>query len=125
MRQFQLPAAESSSEVPASDVSNEKDDGFGPGASRLDSHFYTASESAQRASRADEMKQDLAAKSATQRKFDLLNVTVEDKETDFGTQFVIVDLNVLNVFFATTKCEQCGMAAPFHKLVLWKRPRVP
>lgn len=114
-----MSAAASSSEVPAPDVSNEEDDGFGPGASRLDSHFYTASETAQRAARADEMKQDLTAKkSATQRKFDLLNVAVEDKETDFGTQFVIVDLNGLNVFFATAKCEQCGMAAPIHKPVL-------
>lgn len=118
MRQVQLPAAASSSEVPAPDVSNEKDDGFGPGASRFDSHFYTASETAQRAARADEMKEDLAAKSATQRKLDLLNVTVKDKQTNFGTQFVIVDLNVLNMFFATAKCEQCGMAAAIHKLVL-------
>ncbi|KAG0444400.1 hypothetical protein HPB47_013834 [Ixodes persulcatus] len=30
MRQVQLPAAASCSEVPALDVSNEKDDGFGP-----------------------------------------------------------------------------------------------
>ncbi|KAG0436067.1 hypothetical protein HPB47_018164 [Ixodes persulcatus] len=62
MRQVQLPAAASCSEVPALDVSNEKDDSFGPGASRFDSHFYTASETAQRAARADEMKEDLAAK---------------------------------------------------------------
>ncbi|MDD9361350.1 MAG: hypothetical protein PV344_00215 [Anaplasma sp.] len=54
----------------------------------------------------------MGGKSVTERKFDLLNVTRENEEVDSGTQFLIVDLKVLNTFFASTKCGQCGSAAP-------------
>ncbi|KAG0435122.1 hypothetical protein HPB47_018674 [Ixodes persulcatus] len=74
--------------------------------------FFLPDESAERAARVDKRKQELAAKSATERKFDLLNVTRENEEVDSGTQFIIVDLKVLNTFFASTKCGQCGSAAP-------------
>ncbi|KAG0423630.1 hypothetical protein HPB47_000600 [Ixodes persulcatus] len=105
-----LPAAASFSPAPGPDTG--VDSAVGGSTLRVDTHFFSPDESAERAARVDKRKQELAAKSATERKFDLLNVTRENEEVDSGTQFIIVDLKVLNTFFASTKCGQCGSAAP-------------
>ncbi|CAN8014554.1 unnamed protein product [Ixodes persulcatus] len=105
-----LPAAASFSPAPGPDTG--VDSTVGGSTLRVDTHFFSPDESAERAARVDKRKQELAAKSATERKFDLLNVTRENEQVDSGTQFIIVDLKVLNTFFASTKCGQCGSATP-------------
>lgn len=61
-------------------------------------HFYSPDENAECTAWEDKCKQDSAAKSATKRKFDRLNVTRENDVVDSGTQFIIVDQKVLNTF---------------------------
>lgn len=85
----------------------------GPSTSyRLDTRYYTAEEIAARAEHADEVKRGLETKSATQRKFDLLEVDLEHSEEDSGTDFVVVDMAMLKDLFAHVKCGKCGLAAP-------------
>ncbi|KAM7298992.1 hypothetical protein ISCGN_019559 [Ixodes scapularis] len=51
-----------------------------------------------------------ADQSATSRKFELLDVCIESDDTDRGTEYVIVDMKVLQELFASTACGKCGMA---------------
>ncbi|SCV66419.1 hypothetical protein ANAPC5_01397 [Anaplasma phagocytophilum] len=69
---------------------------------RIDTMYFTAEDEV------EETKRRLAAQSATQRKFNLLNVDLENTATERGTEFIIVDMAVLNEFFWRTKCGQCG-----------------
>ncbi|KAG0428102.1 hypothetical protein HPB47_024901 [Ixodes persulcatus] len=48
---------------------------------------------------------------APQRKFDLLEVNASCQTSDAGTQFVIVDMKVLNDLFAHARCGSCGAGA--------------
>lgn len=75
---------------------------------RLDTVFLTQEECNMREECAESTKRRLASKSATERKFELLNVSLEDKENDSGTRFIIVDMNVLQALFIETKCAQCN-----------------
>lgn len=85
----------------------------GPSTSfRLDTTYYTAEEIAARAEHANQIKRGLETKSATQRKFDLLEVDLEHSEEEAGTEFVVVDMAMLRDLFAHVKCGKCGLAAP-------------
>ncbi|CAN7991073.1 unnamed protein product [Ixodes hexagonus] len=66
---------------------------------RIDTVYYTAEEQSEALEGAEEKKRHLASQSASQRKFDLLNVNLESTEIESGTEFVIVDMQVLNAFF--------------------------
>ncbi|KAG0421078.1 hypothetical protein HPB47_003020 [Ixodes persulcatus] len=78
------------------------------GTTRVDSTYYSTAEQAQRAERSEQCKHVLSGKSATQRKFDLLEVNGSCLTSDAGTQFVIVDMKVLNDLFAHARCGSCG-----------------
>ncbi|CAN7983167.1 unnamed protein product [Ixodes pacificus] len=84
----------------------------GPSSSRdrIDTVFYTEEECVEREQRADDRKASLADQSATSRKFELLDVCMESDDTDHGTEYVIVDMKVLQELFASTACGKCGMA---------------
>ncbi|CAN8002053.1 unnamed protein product [Ixodes hexagonus] len=75
---------------------------------RIDTVYYTAEEQSEALEGAEEKKRHLASQSASQRKFDLLNVNLESTEIESGTEFVIVDMQVLNAFFSRTNCKECG-----------------
>lgn len=77
-------------------------------AERVDTAFYSATMQQQRVDKSQQCKQALSEKSATQRKFDLLGVNEGSQASDAGTDFVIVDMKVLNDFFAQAKCGSCG-----------------
>ncbi|CAN7947863.1 unnamed protein product [Ixodes hexagonus] len=77
---------------------------------RIDTVFYTEEECVEREQRADDRKASLADQSATSRKFELLDVCMESDDTDRGTEYVIVDIKVLQEFFASTACGKCRMA---------------
>ncbi|KAM7311103.1 hypothetical protein ISCGN_008011 [Ixodes scapularis] len=84
----------------------------GPSSSRdrIDTVFYTEEECVEREQRADDRKASLADQSATSRKFELLDVCMESDDTYRGTEYVIVDMTVLQELFASTACGKCGMA---------------
>lgn len=85
----------------------------GPSTScRLDTRYYTAEEIAARTEHADEVKRGMETKSATQRKFDLLEVDLAHSEEESGTDFVLVDFAMLKDLFAHVRCGKCGLAAP-------------
>ncbi|KAH9364789.1 hypothetical protein HPB48_011805 [Haemaphysalis longicornis] len=85
----------------------------GPSTScRLDTRYYTAEEIAARTKHADEVKRGMETKSATQRKFDLLEVDLAHSEEESGTDFVLVDFAMLKDLFAHVRCGKCGLAAP-------------
>ncbi|KAG0416132.1 hypothetical protein HPB47_006695 [Ixodes persulcatus] len=78
------------------------------GTTCVDSTYYSTAEQAQRAERSEQCKHVLSGKSATQWKFDLLEVNGSCLTSDAGTQFVIVDMKVLNDLFAHARCGSCG-----------------
>lgn len=78
------------------------------GTVRVDTVYLSRAEQAQRAEKSNQSKRALSEKSATQRKFDLLGVSAGCQTTDAGTQFVLVDMSVLNQLFAHAKCGTCG-----------------
>ncbi|KAG0423237.1 hypothetical protein HPB47_000972 [Ixodes persulcatus] len=84
----------------------------GPSSSRdrIDAVFYTEEECVECEQRADDRKASLADQSATSRKFELLDVCMESDDTDRGTEYVIVDMKVLQELFASPACGKCGMA---------------
>ncbi|KAH9362336.1 hypothetical protein HPB48_017988 [Haemaphysalis longicornis] len=85
----------------------------GPSTScRLDTRYYTAEEIAARTKHADEVKRGMETKSATQRKFDLLEVDLVHSEEESGTDFVLVNFAMLKDLFAHVRCGKCGLAAP-------------
>lgn len=69
--------------------------------------FYTEEELVEREAVAANVKASLAEKSATSRKFDLLNVSLASDSGDRGTEFVIVDMEVLCKLFASATCSKC------------------
>lgn len=77
-------------------------------AERVDTVFYTDEACAEREEHAKSVKSSLADVSATSRKFDLLNVSMASDDNDHGTEFIIVDMQVLQKFFFKTTCTQCG-----------------
>ncbi|KAM7306501.1 hypothetical protein ISCGN_010204 [Ixodes scapularis] len=77
---------------------------------RIDTVFYTEEECVEREQRVDDGKASLADQSATSRKFELLDVCMESDDTDRGTEYVIVDMTVLQELFASTAYGKCGMA---------------
>ncbi|KAH7952585.1 hypothetical protein HPB52_024183 [Rhipicephalus sanguineus] len=87
------------------------DDTVGPSSTsetlRVDAAYYSTAEQAQRVERSAQTKTVLSGKSATQRKFDLLGVSAECQTGDAGTDFLLVDMKVLNNFFAQAKCDKC------------------
>lgn len=112
------PAVPDSLDPPGTSSTLPDDDTAGPSCStnrisdrgtlRVDAVYYSSTEQAQRVERSAQAKSVLSEKSATQRKFDLLGVSADYQTADAGTQFVIVDLKVLNNFFAQAKCGTCG-----------------
>lgn len=82
---------------------------------RIDTRFYTPEENAQRSERASDVKRDIENKSATQRKFDLLDVNFADVDGGAGTDFVVIDMAVLEGLFAKTTCGECGMPVKLTK----------
>ncbi|KAH7968877.1 hypothetical protein HPB52_012107 [Rhipicephalus sanguineus] len=86
------------------------DDTVGPSSTsetlRVDAAYYSTAEQAQRVERSAQTKTVLSGKSATQRKFDL-GVSAECQTGDAGTDFLLVDMKVLNNFFAQAKCDKC------------------
>ncbi|KAH7944240.1 hypothetical protein HPB52_017577 [Rhipicephalus sanguineus] len=87
------------------------DDTVGPSSTsetlRVDAAYYSTAEQAQRVERSAQTKTVLSGKSANQRKFDLLGVSAECQTGDAGTDFLLVDMKVLNNFFAQAKCDKC------------------
>ncbi|KAH7961273.1 hypothetical protein HPB52_006403 [Rhipicephalus sanguineus] len=87
------------------------DDTVGPSSTsetlRVDAAYYSTAEQAQRVERSAQTKTVLSGKSATQRKFDVLGVSAECQTGDAGTDFLLVDMKVLNNFFAQAKCDKC------------------
>ncbi|KAH7976443.1 hypothetical protein HPB52_014255 [Rhipicephalus sanguineus] len=87
------------------------DDTVGPSSTsetlRVDAAYYSTAEQAQRVERSAQTKTVLSGKSATQRKFDLRGVSAERQTGDAGTDFLLVDMKVLNNFFAQAKCNKC------------------
>ncbi|KAG0433975.1 hypothetical protein HPB47_019438 [Ixodes persulcatus] len=81
------------------------------GTTRVDSAYYSSAEQAQRAERSQQCKHVLLGKSATQRKFHLVEVNAECQTSDAGTHFVIVDKKVLNHLLAHVRCGSCGARA--------------
>ncbi|KAH7975861.1 hypothetical protein HPB52_006364 [Rhipicephalus sanguineus] len=96
------------------------DDTVGPSSTsetlRVDAAYYSTAEQAQRVERSAQTKTVLSGKSATQRKFDLLGVSAECQTGDAGTDFLLVDMKVLNNFFAQAKCDKCDAKS----LSVWK-----
>ncbi|CAN7947575.1 unnamed protein product [Ixodes pacificus] len=82
---------------------------------QIDTRFYTPEENAQRSERASDVKRDIENKSATQRKFDLLDVNFADVDGGAGTDFVVIDMAVLEGLFAKTTCGECGMPVKLTK----------
>lgn len=78
---------------------------------RLDTVFFTEAECAGREKCADNAKTSLAKKSATSRKFELMNVSTVSVDDDRGTEYIIVDMSILKKLFASTSCSKCGMAS--------------
>ncbi|KAH7961600.1 hypothetical protein HPB52_010718 [Rhipicephalus sanguineus] len=78
------------------------------GADRIDTAFFTADESSERATTAGNVKARLASKSATERKFELLGVEMEDDVNDSGTEFLVVDLSVVQEIIGLMQCPECG-----------------
>ncbi|KAH9361332.1 hypothetical protein HPB48_006894 [Haemaphysalis longicornis] len=60
---------------------------------RIDTVYYTAGESAERAKHAADVKKCLASQSATERKFKLLDREPASESSESGTEFVIVNLD--------------------------------
>ncbi|KAG0415010.1 hypothetical protein HPB47_007815 [Ixodes persulcatus] len=83
----------------------------GPSSSRdrMGTVFYTEEGYVEREQRADDRKASLADQSATSQKFELLDVCMESGNTDRGTEYVIVDMKVLQELFASTACGKCGI----------------
>ncbi|KAG0415448.1 hypothetical protein HPB47_007390 [Ixodes persulcatus] len=77
--------------------------------------FYTPEENAQRSERASDVKRDIENKSATKQKFDLLDVNFADVDGGAGTDFVVIDMAVLEGLFARTTCGECGMPVKLTK----------
>lgn len=90
------PAVESFS---ASGVSEPSSGSSSANQDRIDTVYYTAGESAERAKHAADVKMRLASQSATERKFKLLDREPASESSESGTEFVIVDLDVINSFF--------------------------
>lgn len=76
-------------------------------AERVDTMFYTDEACAEREEHAKSVKSSLADVSATSREFDLLDVSMASDDNDHGTEFFVVNVQVLQMFFKTT-CTQCG-----------------
>ncbi|CAN7946066.1 unnamed protein product [Ixodes pacificus] len=107
-----LPGASASLPVDDAAASSSGTDGSSfAGTTRVDSTYYSTAEQAQRAERSEQSKHVLSGKSATQRKFDLLEVNGSCQTSDAGTQFVIVDMKVLNDLFAHARCGSCGVGS--------------
>ncbi|XP_070395670.1 uncharacterized protein [Dermacentor albipictus] len=77
-------------------------------AQRFDTVFFTEAECAGREKYADNIKTSFAKKSATSRKFELMNVGTASEDDDRGTEY-IVHLSVLKKMFVSTSCSKCGM----------------
>ncbi|KAH7960308.1 hypothetical protein HPB49_018599 [Dermacentor silvarum] len=75
---------------------------------RVDTKFYSVGESAERARSAAILKESLASQCATERKFKLLGVELVSDDKENGTEFVIVDLAVINTLFGIALCPECG-----------------
>ncbi|KAH7944904.1 hypothetical protein HPB49_001685 [Dermacentor silvarum] len=75
---------------------------------RVDMKFYSVGESAERARSAAILKESLASQCATERKFKLLDVELVSDDKENGTEFVIVDLAVINTLFGIALCPECG-----------------
>ncbi|KAH7967695.1 hypothetical protein HPB52_001655 [Rhipicephalus sanguineus] len=86
------------------------DDTMGPSSTsetlRVDAVYYSMAEQAQRVERSAQTKTVLSGKLATQRKYDL-GVSAECQTGDAGTDFLLVNMKVLNNFFAQAKCDKC------------------
>ncbi|KAM7282574.1 hypothetical protein ISCGN_002720 [Ixodes scapularis] len=107
-----LPGPSASLPVDDAAASSSGPDGSSfAGTTRVDSTYYSTAEQAQRAERSEQSKRVLSEKSATQRKFDLLEVNGSCQTSDAGTQFVIVDMKVLNDLFAHARCGSCGVGS--------------
>lgn len=75
---------------------------------RVDTMFFSAEETAERARNAADLKETLASQCATERKFKLLDVELEDNGKENGTEFSIVDIAVINSLFGLVVCPECG-----------------
>ncbi|CAN7942945.1 unnamed protein product [Ixodes pacificus] len=75
---------------------------------RIDTVYYSVEESAECAANAANVKQRLASQSATERKFKLLDVNLVSDGDDSGTDFMIVDMSVINSFLGLMPCPECG-----------------
>ncbi|KAH7952586.1 hypothetical protein HPB52_024184 [Rhipicephalus sanguineus] len=76
---------------------------------RIDTTFYSVDESAQCARNAASLKASLASQCATERKFKLLDVDLEDDGKENGTEFCIIDLAVIDSLLRLFACPECGM----------------
>ncbi|KAL1417675.1 hypothetical protein MTO96_026641 [Rhipicephalus appendiculatus] len=75
---------------------------------RIDTAFYSEDEFAECARNAASLKASLASKCATERKFKLLDVDLENDGKENGTEFGIVDLAVIDLLFRLVACPECG-----------------
>lgn len=75
---------------------------------RIDTTFYSVDESAQCARNAASLKASLASQCATERKFKLLDVDLEDDGKENGTEFCIIDLAVIDSLLRLFACPECG-----------------
>ncbi|CAN8008567.1 unnamed protein product [Ixodes pacificus] len=64
----------------------------------IDTVYYSVEESAECATNAANVMERLASQSATERKFKLLDVNLVSDGDDSGTDFMIVDMSVINSF---------------------------
>ncbi|CAN7941626.1 unnamed protein product [Ixodes hexagonus] len=75
---------------------------------RIDTVYCSVEESTERGANAGNVKERLASQSATERKFKLLDVNMVSGGDDSGTDFMIVDLSVINSFLGLMPFPECG-----------------
>ncbi|KAG0427626.1 hypothetical protein HPB47_025324 [Ixodes persulcatus] len=115
--------------VPGSPVTPEKEDSAGTsctshssahGVNALSAHvssyskdhihtvYCSVKESTERAANAGNAKEHLASQSATEQKFKLLDVNMVSDGDDSGTDFMTVDLSIMNLFLGLVPCPESG-----------------
>lgn len=92
--------------APAPIISSALNNVTGPSSSHVDTMLYTPEENAQHS---ENVKWRLKGASATGRQFYFLNVDLSSHEGDVGTNFIIVDMRVLNILLLNAKCSECKL----------------
>ncbi|KAL1472124.1 hypothetical protein MTO96_023167 [Rhipicephalus appendiculatus] len=77
-------------------------------ADRINTTFVTPEEISERAATAGNIKARLASKCATQRKFELLGVEMEEDVNDSGTEFSVLCLSVIQEILGLMLCPGCS-----------------